>query len=248
VCAVRVPATDSDLTLVLLDPALVDELHAFLWTEPFSNRGTPDDGWSCRDHIVVVGALLRTLGAEVRIRHGRCMFVQGPGSGGAPPVGIGQEGSSRVGHAWLLVPGLGDVDLSPRVAAPQPPWTGVDSPGIVGSAWIAPRETSFETTTKLREYTAAIKRATDAPDELRAVYLIQREEPYGADIARTGLSWASSRVSQRLRGRGLPEDLYLRFAAHLLGLRAGRRQPLRGISPNKAWAIIAADVDLATAQ
>ena len=241
------PAADTDLTRALLDPALVDELHAFLWPEPFSTRGTRADGWSCRDHIVVGGAVLRTRGAEVRIRHGRCMFVQGPGPGGAPPVGIGQEGSSRIGHAWLLVPGLGDVDLSPRLAAPQPPWSGVDSPGIVGSAWIAPGPASFATTTKLREYTAAIERATGAPQELRAVYLIQREEPYRADIARQGLSWANSRVSQRLRGRGLPEDLYLRFAAHLLGLCAGRRQPLAGISPNKAWAIVAADVDLAAA-
>ena len=164
------------------------------------------------------------------------------------PISRRQEGSSRAGHAWLLAPGLGDVDLNPRVAASQPPWTGVDSPGIVGSVWMAPRETSFATTSNLREYTAAIKDATRAPDELRAVYLIQREEPYGADIARIGLSWANSRVSQRLRARGLPEDLYLRFAAHLLGLRAGRRQALRGISPNKAWAIVAADAELADAE
>ena len=145
-----VPDTVNDLTQAVLDPELLDELHAFLWTEPFSNRGTRDDGWSCRDHIVVVGALLRTLGAEVRIRHGRCMFVQGRGSDGALPVGIGQQGSSPLGHAWLLVAGLGDLDLSPRIAAPQLPWAGVDSPGIAGSAWIAPRETSFTTTTNLR--------------------------------------------------------------------------------------------------
>jgi hypothetical protein len=240
-----VPATDPDLTQALLDPALVDELHAFLWTEPFSDRGTPDDGWSSRDHVVVVGELLRTLGAEVGIRHGRCMFVRGPGSGGRLPVGIGQEGTARVGHAWLLVAGLGDVDLSPRLASSQPPWTGVDSRGIVGSAWIAPGETSFATTPQLAEYMAAIKRATVAADELRAVYHIQREEPYDDDIAGQGLSWANSRVSQRLLARGLPDDLYERFAAHLLGLRAGQRQPLRGISPNKAWAIIAADAQLA---
>ena len=242
---VRVPATDTDLEQALLDPAVVDELHAFLWTEPYLHRGTPDDGWSARDHVVVVGALLRALGAEVRIRHGRCMFVQGPGPGGSLPVGIGQEGSARVGHAWLLVPGLGDVDLSPRLASPQPPWTGVDSPGIVGSAWIAPREASFATTPKLVDYMSAIERATRATDELRAVYHVQREEPYGDDVAATGLSWASSRVSQRLLARGLPEDLYRRLAAHLLGLRAGHRQPLRGISPNKAWAILAADRELA---
>jgi hypothetical protein len=239
-----VPATDTDLTQALLDPALVDELHAFLWTEPFSDRGTPDDGWSGRDHVVVVGALLRTLGAEVRIRHGRCMFVRGPGSGGTLPVGIGQEGSARVGHAWLLVAGLGDVDLCPRLASPQPPWPGVDSAGVVGSAWVAAGETSFATTPELVEYMAAIERATIATDELRAIYHIQREEPYGDDVARMGLSWANSRVSKRLRARGLPEDLYRRFAAHLLGLRAGRRQPLRGISPNKAWSIVAADAEL----
>lgn len=244
-CRVRVPATDTDLEQALLDPALADELHAFLWTEPFSDRGTPDDGWASRDHVVVVGALLRTLGAEVRIRHGRCMFVRGPSSGGKLPVGIGQEGSARAGHAWLLVEGLGDVDLSPRLASSQPPWTAVDSPGIVGSAWIAPREASFEATTELVEYTAAIERATQATDELRAIYHIHREEPYDDVIAGRGLSWASSRVSQRLRARGLAEDVYGRFATHLRGLRAGRRQPLRGVSTNKAWAILAADAELA---
>ena len=89
----RVTVTETALAQSLLDDGLVDELHGFLWTEPFANKGTPDDGWSCRDHAVVVGRLLRSAGAEVRIRHGRCMFVQGPGAHGAPPVGIGPEGS-----------------------------------------------------------------------------------------------------------------------------------------------------------
>ena len=238
-CRVRVPATDTDLTQALLDPALVDELHAFLWTEPFSNRGTPDDGWSSRDHVVVVGALLRTLGAEVRIRHGRCMFVQGPGSGGAPPVGIGQEGSARVGHAWLLVAGLGDVDLSPRLASSSP--RGPASTARASSARPGSRRASeLRDHAELVEYMAAIERA-------RARRRAAGRVPHPARGAlrrrrrREGLSWANSRVSQRLLARGLPEDLYRRFAAHLLGLRAGHRQPLRGISPNKAWAIVAAD-------
>jgi hypothetical protein len=149
-CRSRVPASDTDLTQALLDPALLDELHAFVWTEPFPDRGTPDDGWSSRDHVVVVGA----------------------------------------------------------------------------------------------QYTAVIERAMRATDELRATYHMQREDPYDDDIAGKGLSWANSRVSQRLRARGLPEDLSGRLATHLLGLHAGHRQPLRGISPSKARAIIAADVKL----
>jgi len=246
-CERRVTATETDLARSLLDAGLVDELHAFLWTEPFANKGTPDDGWSGRDHAVVVGHLLRGAGAEVRIRHGRCMFVQGPGSDGAPPVGIGQEGASRVGHAWLAVSGLGDVDLSPRLTTAQPPWVPVQSPGVVGSSWVAGRATAFSVTTHLRAYEAAIARATGATDELQAVYLMEREEPYTAAIGRGGLSWANSRVSLRLLERGLPDDLYLRFAAHLAGVRAGDRRPLRGISHNKAWKILAADAALAPA-
>jgi hypothetical protein len=240
-----VTGTHTDLAQPLLDAELVDELHAFLWTEPFFNRATADDGWSPRDHVVVVGRLLRELGADVTIRHGRCMFVQGPRADGAPAIGIGQESSSRVGHVWLAVAGLGDVDLSPRLTSAQPPWVPVASPGIVGSAWIAPRETRFTLTAKLRDYDDEIKRATSATDQLEAIYLMRTEEPSTDEIARSGLSWANSRVSQRLLGRGLPEDLYVRFAAHLMGLRAGERRALRDISHNKAWAILAADDELA---
>ena len=179
-------ATETALAQSLLDAGLVDELHALLWTEPFANKGTPDDGWSGRDHAVVVGHLLRSAGADVRIRHGRCMFVQGPGADGAPPVGIGQEGTSRVGHTWLHAAGLGDVDLSPRLGSAQPPWVPVDSPGVIGSTWVAGRETGFSMTTHLREYEAAIGRATGATDRLHAVYLMERDEPYTAQTGAQG--------------------------------------------------------------
>jgi len=241
------PGTHTDLAGTLADARLVDELHAFLWTEPFMNRGTRDDGWSCRDHVAIVGRLLCDLGgAGVRIRHGRCMFVQGPTADGAAAVGIGQQGMSRIGHAWLTADGIGDVDLSPRLTTSQPPWIAVQSPGVVGSSWIAAtaRPARFTMTRTLREYEAAIDRATGAPGELHAVYLREREEPYTSEIARAGLAWANSRVSQRLLERGLPGDLYARFAAHLLGLQSGRRRELRDISHNKAWAILAADEEL----
>jgi hypothetical protein len=248
-CGALVPDSETDLAQPLLAPALVDELHGLLWTEPFLHRGARDDGWSSRDHAVVVAELLRALGAEeMRVCHGRCMFVQGPGADGAPPVGIGQEGDSKVGHTWLSVDGFGDVDLSPRLTTSQPPWRPVDSPGVVGSAWRAGRATRFTMTTKLVDYQAAIARATGTTDGLDAVYLMERSEPLTAKLAAAGLSWCSSRVSARLLGRGLPDDLYARCAAHLLGVGSGQRRALRGISHNKAWAIIAGDPDLVPAR
>ncbi len=228
-----------DVALALQDPRLADELHAFLWTERFINRGATDDGWSCRDHVVVVGSLLAGLDHEVTIRHGRCMFVQGPGADGAAPVGIGQEGTSKIGHAWLAADGIGDVDLSPRLERRQPPWPGVAGRGVFGSSWRAERPARFLMTTTIREYERAIAYATGATDQLHAVYLTERDEPFTAEITRAGLSWARSRVSQRLLERGFADDLYMRLAAHVVGVGSGTRRSLSGISRNKAWSIVA---------
>jgi hypothetical protein len=233
-----------DLEETLRDARLLDELHAFLWTDRFVNGGMLDDGWSARDHAVVVGRLLSGLGADVSIRHGKCMFVQGPGSDGTPAVGLGQEAESKGRHTWLAVAGLGDVDLSPKLAADQRPWRAVDSAGLVGSSWVAGRATLVAMTQRSRAYGDEIARASGATDQLQAVYLMQREEPFTDDIARAGLSWANSRVSLRLLERGLPDDLYVRLAAHLLGLLSGERRPLRGISRNRAWSVLAEDRDL----
>ena len=240
-----VPDSSPGLAAALHDPRLADELHGFLWTEQFLNLGAPDDGWSARDHAVVVGQVLRSLGADVRIRHGKCMFVQGPGCDGAPPVGIGQEIASRHRHTWVSAAGLGDVDLSPKLAARQAPWRPVRSAGVIGSAWVAERPARFALTERQRDYDAEIARASAATDQLQAVYLMQREESFTADVAQTGLSWANTRVSLRLLERGLPDDLYARLAAHLLGVLEGARRPLRGISRNRAWSVVAEDRDLA---
>jgi hypothetical protein len=182
---------EPDLAGALRDAGVADELHAFLWTDPFLDGATPDDGWSARDHAVVVGQLLGELGAQVSVRHGKCMFVRGPGSDGAAAVGIGQQG----GHTWLAVTGIGDVDLSPRLAARRPPWVAVASPGVIGSAWIAETGTAFELTRTRSDYEDAVSAATQATGTLQATYLLEREQPFTADIARAGLSWARSRVS-----------------------------------------------------
>lgn len=134
----------------------------------------------------------------------------------------------------------------------EPGSDGASSVGIGQEAdskdrhtWLAVRPTLFAMTATHREYGAEITRASGATDRLQAVYLLQREEPFTGDIAQAGLSWANSRVSLRLLERGLPDDLYVRFASHLLGLLCGERRPLRGLSRNRAWSVLAEDRHLA---
>jgi hypothetical protein len=232
------------LAEALQHTSFLDELHAFLWTDPFLNQGMVDHGWSCRDHTLVVGQFLVDAGASVTVRHGKCMFVQGPTSDGAPPVGVGQDVDPRAGgHTWLSVDGLGDVDLSPKLKIREPRWRPIESPGIVGSVWVAMRPTHFFVTDSPGDYDQEIAKASHARDEWRAIYFKQSEQSFAA-IADQGLSWANSRVSLRLLQRGLPDDLYGRFAAHLHGVLAGDRRPLGHLSRNKAWAILADDADL----
>jgi hypothetical protein len=94
------------------------------------------------------------------------------------------------------------------------------------------------------DYANEVARGTHAVDEARAVYCRVTEEPFAVKIAREGLSWAFSRVSLRLLKRGHPNDLYLRFAAHLEGVADGTRRSLRTVSTSTAWGNIAEDPTL----
>ncbi len=62
---------------ILHSKALAD-LHALAWIETFFNKrdGNWDPGWSCRDHSVVLAALLTAKRIEARVVHGLTMFVK----------------------------------------------------------------------------------------------------------------------------------------------------------------------------
>jgi hypothetical protein len=229
------------LAQTLQDAALLDELHDFLWTGPVVlKNGVPDHGWSCRDHALIVGQFLVDKSARVTVRHGKAMFVQGATPDGAPPVGVGQEVDfPPLSHTWLWVDDLGDVDVSPKLDISFADWRPIESPGIVASRWVAPTPTRFIAARTPREYSNEIALASHAAGENRAIYLLEREEPFRAEIASRGLCWAHSHVSLRLLKRGLPDDLYIRFAAYLHAVIAGDRPSLRHVSRNKAWEIVA---------
>lgn len=238
----------SDLEIVfgrLHDPRLIGELHHLLWVDSFQNRGGFDHGWMCRDHALVISQFLQLHGVPARIRHGKCMFVQGPSADGQPPVGNGQDVSDPEGHTWVFAEGLGDVDLSPKLRERLGSWRPLESVGVVGSCLSAPGPARFQLVNNLRDYERAIAQATHRPDEMTAIYYLAAEEPLTQAIVSQGLRWPNSRASLRLRKRHVPDDAYARLARHLFGLVSGERRPLSRVFANKVWSLLAADPALA---
>lgn len=231
----------------LTDAALLDELHNLLWVDPFDNRGSPDLGWMCRDHALVVGHLAELHGLDVMLRHGKCMFVQGPTVDGAPPVGVGQDETAG-GHTWVYVDRIGDIDVSPKLSLRFSRWRPLRSPGVIGARFVAEGDARFVLTGDLHEYEQAVAAASHLSDVAQAIYWLDREEPLSGEVRAKGLSWPDSRVSIRLRQRGQPDDLYSRAARHLLGVWRGERRSLRRVSFNKAWTYVAQDPELGEAQ
>src|SRR2546422_1820170 len=260
-----------DLLPLFRDPRIADELHALLWTNPYLNEGTVDLGWSCRDHAVVMGALLLRRGVDVAVRQGTCAFVQGPTSDGLPAVAIEQGtdpvwsgapaahlGDSRLlGHTWLYVPSFGDIDLSPNLEfvsnfddvdlSPSAElgiatWRPVSGIGVLASRWIADRPAEWTRVTA-SDYRTEIVKASRITDAAQAVYCCVAEEPFDLDMARAGLRWADSRVSLHLLDGGYADDLYLRLSRHLDGLATGVRSPFIGTvdTVGEAWEAIARD-------
>src|SRR3954470_5379241 len=94
-----------------------------------------DDGWSCRDHVAVIGQIALDAGATATVLHGKCMFVQGPGSGGEPSVGLGQFPRDAGEHSWLYIEEVGHVDLSPRLDRGGDAWRPLPNSGVIASSW-----------------------------------------------------------------------------------------------------------------
>jgi hypothetical protein len=235
--------TGSTQTELLLDSVFQDELHALLWIDPRSNSGTLDGGWSCRDHVVVLGTLLVENGVGCRVQHGRSMFCQGSGQEGEPALANGQTVDFRpMSHSWLDVDGIGIVDLSPQLDSRfyrRDLWHPVSSRGVIGDRWMTEPPTSVTVVGHLSEYDNEIAAASHLVEGQIAIYLLEGEEQFTKEITEEGLEWANSPLSIKLRDRGLPSDVYGRASRHLGGLD-GRRS-LSTVSQMKAWSILGDD-------
>lgn len=232
----------------LLEPRFRHEIHSFLWAKPIVNRGELDTGWSCRDHAAVLGAVVALGGHRVTVRHGRCMYVQGE-SGGHPPVGVGQEVHGRSGHTWLLVDGVGDFDLSPRLNQRVERWRPMNSIGVIGDQWriVGDLPTRLTVVKSPVTYDNLIARATYLSDIANAIYYVHHEEPYSLNMIKDPKTCIDSPRFHYIARRCGPA-FYVKLVAHLTELLTGSGRPLAGTSSNKALSIVDSDLKLTRMQ
>lgn len=228
----------NDVVEQLLRSRAINELHALLWAKPKVNQGEYDLGWSCREHAASIAALLTLRGVSVRLRHGRCAFVQG-GTGNAPPVAITQQPALRPGHTWAWADGFGDMDVSPRLRIVIGRWRPLDAPfGVVGGIWpVASLPTDAFVLTSKMEYEYRFNEATHLRDAGRAVYLVQREEPFEPGILVDGATRLNSPLTARVIAAAGPAA-YMKLIVHVRGLLAGQRKSLSTVSFGRAWQVI----------
>jgi hypothetical protein len=237
---VAVEVMRMELVELLQSEAFLDELHRFLWTEPVLNKGARDEGWSCRDHVAVIGQIALDAGAAATVLQGKCMFVQGANARGEPPVGLGQLPEDAGTHSWLYIEDVGHVDVSPRLDRGGEGWRPLHSSGVVASSWAPASNAALVVRTTLPEYEEAIALASRANERSHAIYYIAEAEPFSREIANEGLSWANSPRTDELRALALPDDAYVHLARHLVAVADGTHPSVGDQPPQQAWAEVLA--------
>ncbi len=200
-----------------------------------------DTGWSCREHTVLTGVLLAAEGVASDFVFGANMFIVGPSSEGASPYGVGNDApQSTRGHSWLLVPGFGVIDISPRLNErfpSNPRWQPIMAKaGRLGDTWLVDgRPGVVVEAADFAEYGQEIPKATHVVDGYTAVYWQQETLPFS--IAMVEADWVDSPLRTRVKASDF-EGALLRAGTHLWALNKGLRRPLATVSQSKAWRFV----------
>ncbi|MGU3500897.1 hypothetical protein [Mycobacterium sp. C31M] len=230
----------------ILDSRARDDLHALLHVAPFYNDRDRswDSGWSCRDHSVVLAAVLAAHGVKAQLVHGKTAFSQPPRDEGDPSVGHGGGG-----HTWLRVPGFGTLDISPRLDE-RPSFHHYWNPlpvrtGLIGTEW---RVDGYSSLVVFVDNAAHYQQLSSAGvvGEVAAVYWPQKIVDFSFEMLTDPYLAIRSPLTDQfvpIAGR----TGYVKLATHLYGLLRGDRRPLAGISQRKAWRYLS-EVDSVLAQ
>ncbi len=212
-----------------------NEIHSFLWSGPITNYGFRDEGWSCRDHAVVLATLAASKGIGSHLCTGFNMFVLGP-SDGSGSVGTGQEWDPEgPGHSWIELEGSGTLDLSPNfesLSRLRGPFT---SHGVTAQKWrtsIGNFDVVYAETPDT--YNLAVAVATSQPDVGVAIYGVERRETFHTDMLRP--DFINSPLTRTIRGYG--DLIYVKLAVHLSRVLSGEGSIRREATQRKLWRAI----------
>lgn len=246
--------TTSDLTMsdpqmaaqvgALLSGPVPDELSALVFVEPFRDEhGRSDTGWSCREHAVVLSALLKSKGSSTHVVNGLNAFVQGPTASGARPAMLGNEADYEgFGHSWAWLDGYGPIDISPRLNMRYPAlggwWRPVDARfGVVGTTWAVGGgvKRALGISISRPQFQQQIAQGSHRVDTVMAVYWEQERKAFDAGWLIDPLAFVNSPLTRRLVSLA-GASCYLKLATHLHLVDQGKAEPVGHLKFAKAWA------------
>lgn len=218
----------------LVSTPFLRELHHFLWTEPCMVGDRIDVGWNCRDHAWTLVFLLRHLGVDSAVVHGRAFFASGPIAK--------QEAVSyaQTPHSWVIVKGLGAIDLSIK-----PDFVCAGDRFSVPIQWVflnnaAPGKCETQFFNNEAAFRHAIGQLPERRNRIAAAYLAEGYEQLGREHFEFAARWADSSLARQLTGlRADPSGLYAALLAHLAGLLQGQARSLAALSFREAWLLLA---------
>lgn len=219
--------TNHEKVKQLVRSDFLDEIHHLLWVEPYENQGRWDEGWNCRNHALIAGAVACLFKLKGSIIYGKSTFVQGS-DGELPPIGIAADP-----HAWFGLDGLGYFDLSPRLTrCKDPEWRSWSLKGIALSRCFP--EGEFALTISEQEYENRVNEATHVPQIRRAVYLGRTAAHFSRKLLVDAFAAADSPLTVKLSQKYEP-GIFAKASIHLFKFLKGESQSLCHLSPDSAW-------------
>lgn len=190
-----------------------------------------DAGWNCRDHALIVGLLLASFDHSVVLAHGEGLFVRGP-RGQQPGTSYLQRP-----HNWLVVDGLGPVDLSIK---PSFDCAGdvyrLPLSGVFGGAWLPRGRGRAYFLTDPDAFARAERELPERRNHASAVYLTVEHEHLHAGHVDCSAGWCASILTDYLdKAFGEPRVAYAALFLHLRDVLLGQAPSLAGESFDAAW-------------
>lgn len=232
------PENEQAFLQAVRNPEFLAELHKLFWLKPHDNFGTWDPGWSCRDHAAVLAAIAGLNRIEVEVVSGKCVY-------GMRRLGhkdfkmVGQDVSDSGGHAWIRLPSLGMIDVSPNIPFFTELW-GPDAGKFAGifSGKYEPSEAGKVIyCTTATDYAQAIADATYTEGVMNAIYWEAGCAPFRIDSIDDPYTEIDSPLTHVLR-RNFPKSIYAKAVLHLRDRSVGKGRSVAGLSHKKAWTVV----------
>ena len=181
-----------ELRRFLTDRRVLAELHHLFWRAPFTNSGTRDEGWMCREHSFFTASLAALLGYRSVMVWGRLALT---GNTLAGDIGMLRVNT----HSWSGVEGIGFFDLSLNLENAGPRWACWPSSCLAGSTFYPHPMVRFRLYTE-SEHLMWEQNATEAlkTSGFSALYLGERYEDLSTWVVERAVDVINSPLTDEL--------------------------------------------------